>query len=282
MEQSDINTLMNMGKSSKKAKAAFSDAKSASDDPTEKKPAEDVSPPQTEQTEQPAQPVETEQTEQTPAKQESVAPAPAPVAPAPAPAVPAPVAPAPVAPVPAAPVASAPAVSTVPKSVSSASSSAAPKADKQARVVSEITSVTAVTERETNKVMDKLDMISQSLDHQKNIITGIMGHESVQNPVIQSAIQQIMSAASDIQNKIYDAMDLMQFQDITRQKLERIILHLRQIHDYIVELLGTGFKSEPHSAHVSISHTIAQTGTTPDENKDHADSVVEEFLQTKK
>jgi hypothetical protein len=264
---------MNMGKSSKKAKAAFSDAKSA-DDTTEKKPAEDVSPPQTEQVEQTEQSVQTVKTEQkteqpeqsvqTPAQQESAAPPPV----APAPPAPPPVAPPPAAPKPA-PAASKP------------SSSSGPKTDQQAKVVSEITSVTAVTERETNKVMDKLDMISQSLDQQKNIITGIMGHESVQNPTIQEAIHQIMNAASDIQNKIYDAMDLMQFQDITRQKLERIILHLRQIHDYIVELLGTGFKSE-HHATASISHTIAQTGTTPDENKGHADSVIEAFLQTKK
>ena len=69
----------------------------------------------------------------------------------------------------------------------------------------------------------------------------------------------------------------MQFQDITRQKLERIVYHLRQIHDYIVELLGTGEKNQ--GAHPSLSRTIAQTGTTPDERKAHADSVVEEFLR---
>jgi acetyl-CoA carboxylase alpha subunit len=148
--------------------------------------------------------------------------------------------------------------------------------------MSEVASVTAVTERETNKVMDKLDMISQSLDQQRAIITEVMRHESAQNPVVQNAINQIMTAASDIQNKIYEAMDLMQFQDITRQKLERIMLHLRQIHDYIVELLGTGFKSEQQPLVVSVSRTIAQTGTTPDENKDHADSIIEAFRQAKK
>jgi len=164
---------------------------------------------------------------------------------------------------------------------STASKKSAPKADDKPKILSEVASVTAVTERETNKVMDKLDMISQALEQQQKIVTTMMGDESAQAPAIQEAMKLIMEAASDIQNKIYEAMDLMQFQDITRQKLERIILHLRQIHDYIVELLGTGFKSEePKNLPVSVSRTIAQTGTTPDEQKEHADSVVEEFRQT--
>jgi chemotaxis regulatin CheY-phosphate phosphatase CheZ len=142
--------------------------------------------------------------------------------------------------------------------------------------------VTAVTERETNKVMDKLDQISQLLDKQRDIVTGIMGNESSHNPALQTSIQQIMTASADIQNKVYEAMDLMQFQDISRQKLERIIHHLRQIHDYILDLLGTGFQSERPTAPVSLSRSIVNTGTTPDENKDHADSVVDEFIRTQK
>jgi len=165
--------------------------------------------------------------------------------------------------------------------VSQSASSTEQKSDsQQARLITEIGSVTSVTERETNKVMDKLDMISQLLDRQKDIVTGMMGRDETQNPVIQDSIHQIMSASSEIQNKIYEAMDLMQFQDITRQKLERIIHHLRQIHDYIVDLLGTGFKQE--QSKLSVSRTIAQTGTTPDENKEHADSVITEFQRANK
>ena len=217
MDQSEIDALMNTGsKSSKKGKAASSDAKSAPSPPAEKKPAVEAAPV--------------------------------------------------VAPVVAAPV-----------SVQASSSTDKKSDPQQAKLITEIGSVTSVTERETNKVMDKLDEISQLLDRQKDLVTGMMGREEAQNPNIQSSIQQIMTASSDIQSKIYEAMDLMQFQDITRQKLERIIHHLRQIHDYIVDLLGTGFKEE--QSKVSISRTIAQTGTTPDENKDHADSVVEEFLR---
>ena len=154
-------------------------------------------------------------------------------------------------------------------------------ADPPVRVIGELGAVTAVTERETNKVMDKLDQISQLLDQQRILVTEMMGNESIQNPTIQSSIHQIMTASTEIQNKVYDAMDLMQFQDISRQKLERIIHHLRQIHDYILELLGTGFQTQP-AAKMSISNSIASTGTMPDESKTHADSVVDEFLRTKK
>jgi hypothetical protein len=128
--------------------------------------------------------------------------------------------------------------------------------------------------------MDQLDLISQLVSKQQNLITEVMKQPGAQDPAVQKAIFQIMTAGKQIQDKVFEAMDLMQFQDITRQKLERIVYHLRQIHDYIVELLGSGLKSE--GARASISHTIASTGTTPDERKAHADSVVEEFLRSQK
>jgi len=150
--------------------------------------------------------------------------------------------------------------------------------DPQGHVISELDAVTAVTERETNKVMDQLDLISSLVGTQQTLITQVMQHPGAQEPSVQAAINQVMAAGKDIQGKVYEAMDLMQFQDITRQKLERIVHHLRQIHDYIVELLGTGLKSEGERA--SISRTIASTGTTPDEKRDHADSVVAEFKRS--
>ena len=155
-----------------------------------------------------------------------------------------------------------------------------PAKDGAGHVISELDTVTSVTERESNKVLDQLDHISRLVSRQQQLITDMMRHEGAQSPGVQAAIHQVMSAGKEIQDKVFEAMDLMQFQDITRQKLERIVHHLRQIHDYIVDLLGTGLKSEAERP--SISHTIAQTGTTPDENKAHADSVVEAFKSQKK
>ncbi len=156
----------------------------------------------------------------------------------------------------------------------------APKRDAGGHVISELDTVTAVTERETNRVMDSLDAISQLVGRQQQLITALMKEDASQAPAVAQALHDIMSAGKDIQDKVFESMDLMQFQDITRQKLERIVHHLRQIHDYIIELLGTGDKNEARS--VSLSRTIAQTGTTPDENKAHADSVIESFKQQKK
>jgi hypothetical protein len=153
-------------------------------------------------------------------------------------------------------------------------------ADPQGQVISELDAVTAVTERETNKVMDQLDVISNLVGTQQGLITTLLQHPGAQDPGVQAAINQVMTAGKEIQEKVYEAMDLMQFQDITRQKLERIVFHLRQIHDYIVDLLGTGLKSEGERA--SISRTIATTGTVPDEKRAHADSVVAEYMRTQR
>ena len=168
-----------------------------------------------------------------------------------------------------------PAAAPAPPPPSAASVTPDIKRDSDGHVLVEIGAVTEVTERETNKVMDQLDLISQLVGRQQTLITGILSHPGTQDPAVQASINQIMGAAKEIQTKVFEAMDLMQFQDITRQKLERIVHHLRQIHDYIVELLGSGIKNEPERS--SISRTIAQTGTTPDERKSHADSVIAEF-----
>ncbi len=155
-----------------------------------------------------------------------------------------------------------------------------PHKDGSGHVISELDTVTSVTERESNKVMDQLDQISSLVSRQQQLVTDMMRHEGAQSPGAQKAIHEVMSASKEIQDKVFEAMDLMQFQDITRQKLERIVHHLRQIHDYIVDLLGTGLRSDTERP--SISHTIAQTGTTPDENKAHADAVIEAFKSQKK
>ncbi|MBK9798043.1 MAG: hypothetical protein IPP58_16485 [Holophagaceae bacterium] len=157
---------------------------------------------------------------------------------------------------------------------------AEPHKDGSGHVISELDTVTAVTERESNKVMDQLDQIGRLVARQQQLVTDMMTHEGAQTAGAQKAIHEVMSASKEIQDKVFEAMDLMQFQDITRQKLERIVYHLRQIHDYIVDLLGTGLKSDAERP--SISHTIAQTGTTPDENKAHADAVIEAFKSQKK
>jgi hypothetical protein len=153
------------------------------------------------------------------------------------------------------------------------------KPPENGQVISELDSVTEVTERETNKVMDQLDLISQLVGRQQDLVTKVMKHEGAQSPGMQEAIREVMTAGKEIQDKVFEAMDLLQFQDITRQKLERIVFHLRQIHDYIIDLLGTDTKSVGERA--GISHTIHMTTTTPDEKKAHADSVVEEFMRGK-
>jgi chemotaxis regulatin CheY-phosphate phosphatase CheZ len=248
MEQTDIDALLNAGSGkgmTKKSKISPSTAKPAVDAPATDKAVAMA---------QSAQDAHAEIS-----AQDFVAPTPAPPAAQPVVAAPPP-----------------PQPTTAPKGSGNPQE---PQADPDAKLITEIHGVTSVTERETNKVMDKLDMIGQQIDRQRALITEMMGHESAQNPTIQASIEQIMAAGSEIQNQVWEAMDLMQFQDITRQKLERIIHHLRQIHDYIVDLLGSGFKHEAQA--VSLSRTIAQTGTTPDENKSHADSVVDDFLRAK-
>ena len=152
--------------------------------------------------------------------------------------------------------------------------------DKDAHVVSELEdSVTQVTEQEATKVLDHMDVIlSQvnSLDGFFDTILSQLGNQVTDE--VGKEFEHAKELSNRIRDSIYSAMDLMQFQDVTRQKLERVAYHLRQLHEYVVDLLGVSSSADELSVrNMRIGRSISQTGTTPDENRDYADSVINEF-----
>jgi len=148
-------------------------------------------------------------------------------------------------------------------------------------VIKELDNIASVTEIETNKLMDKLDEILAGTDGQQKLLKSLKeslkGHE---DETVMIEFLKLEQNVSSVRDSVFQSMDLLQFQDITRQKLEKIVFHLKQIHDYIVELLGIG-EVEGFNRDVTFSKAIHTVGTTPDEKKDHADAVMKEFQENK-
>src|SRR5664279_5373515 len=76
----------------------------------------------------------------------------------------------------------APGAAAVPAAVSkkAPATQTEPKKDGSGHVISELDTVTSVTERESNKVMDQLDQISRLVSRQQQLITDMMRHEGAQ------------------------------------------------------------------------------------------------------
>jgi len=154
------------------------------------------------------------------------------------------------------------------------------KGDKA--VIKELDNIASVTERETNKLMDKLDEILAGTDGQQKLLQNLK--ESIKDHLDETVMvefNKLEESVKSVRESVFQSMDLLQFQDITRQKLEKIVYHLKQIHDYIVELLGIG-EVEGFNRDVTFSKAIHSVGTTPDEKKDHAESIIKEFQEKQK
>jgi membrane-associated HD superfamily phosphohydrolase len=100
----------------------------------------------------------------------------------------------------------------------------APK--KASRVVERLYSVTRETEEKTGEVMDKIDEAMQKVSNIAEFID-------------QQKTEKAKEALGELEGILFDAISLLQFQDITRQKIERVIRALQSLNEYLNEWFGT-------------------------------------------
>ncbi len=97
---------------------------------------------------------------------------------------------------------------------------------KASRVVERLYSVTRETEEKTGEVMDKIDEAMQKVSE----ITEMLENQK---------IDEAKGALGDLEGILFEAISLLQFQDITRQKIERVIRALQNLNEYLNEWFGT-------------------------------------------
>ena len=83
-------------------------------------------------------------------------------------------------------------------------------------MVQELGSVTADSEVKATEIFDKLDSILEMID-------------SVEASVKEDNKENTLTKLTDMRNTIFSTMDIMQYQDIHRQKIERVINTMRSI-----------------------------------------------------
>ncbi len=97
---------------------------------------------------------------------------------------------------------------------------------KASRVVERLYSVTRETEEKTGEVMDKIDEAMQRVT-------------SITELLDQQKVEEAKEALAELEGVLFDAISLLQFQDITRQKIERVIRALQNLNEYLNEWFGT-------------------------------------------
>ena len=137
----------------------------------------------------------------------------------------------------------------------------APKINKDTQVIKQLENVTKESEEKAAEVFDKLSDISDGVEDSSKLIELMEqkikyfddlfkklnnrfpnvyafkdGHEQIFD--MQRGLEQLQKNLNNTNNNAFDAMDTMQFQDIHRQKIERVINVMRALARYMNDLLS--------------------------------------------
>ena len=86
------------------------------------------------------------------------------------------------------------------------------------------------------------------------------------------AVEEITNSLDSENNKVFEAMELMQFHDINRQKIERVMAVIRKLANYLSGI----FADDSTKAEVQIAQHISGDGQET-VNEDDLDSLIAEF-----
>ncbi len=106
------------------------------------------------------------------------------------------------------------------------------KEREETRVIAKLYKVTRETEEETVKLMEILEKAMDLTGECVNIADEFPDSE---------AKTKLIDKLNEINDTLFTAINHLQFQDITRQKIERIIAALKKLNDYLNEWFGTDF-----------------------------------------
>jgi SPX domain protein involved in polyphosphate accumulation len=152
------------------------------------------------------------------------------------------------------------------------------ESEPKTEMIEQLDKVTQVAEQETNKVLQRMESILGNLGSQAELLEQVkekMGRKE-NAEVFCSQLDQCLQLGQQSQDLIFDAMSLLQFQDIIRQKLEKLATKLEDLLEFIDTTVGRDASgSKKKRAH---SLTIERAGLVPDGNKNAVDAILAEHL----
>lgn len=181
---------------------------------------------------------------------------------------------------------------------SSAGSWPPPPPDEDHRVVHQLDDVTKESEEKASEIFDIIEIISNDLmEKEESAQVCIEAFESnvklfttlsekfphiqtfvsakEQNEEATAKIQEILDSLQESGNSLMSVMDIMQYQDIHRQKIERVINVMRALSNYMNELFAGKIDDEKR---VSSAVHIHGDNTTEDVvNTDDIEALLAQF-----
>lgn len=138
--------------------------------------------------------------------------------------------------------------------------------------------ISKTTEEGVMKVMD----YSESIVSEANIIAekvSAVKQKVASHPELKNDIDDIDLSLSNLQNSAFTIMTSLEFEDINRQKLEKILKKLNQVYDNLIKvLLLLKVKEKIENKDTSFIREITQI-SDPNENKDNKQGMIDALLK---
>jgi len=140
------------------------------------------------------------------------------------------------------------------------------------KLVSQLDNVTKETEENATAVFDILYDISNDLTCMGEVISKIKSEEISK----EDGIEEIEDLLNHANNVLFEGMSLMQYQDISRQKIERVVNVMRSLIKYL-NLLFEGEITDDERT--SSAHHIDGDDTGDVINEDDLEDLINSFNQ---
>lgn len=146
------------------------------------------------------------------------------------------------------------------------------------RVVDKLDEITKESEEKVNQLFELLENAVKKIDTMdtqlKNLKPYLDEHKefmdmfvsafpkaSVKNNYeyflnVLKSFNEIQSTHNELREYIFDAMDLLQFQDITRQKIEKVISVIQALHEYLNNWFASDKKNRTRVAKTIVDESI--------------------------
>jgi len=167
--------------------------------------------------------------------------------------------------------------------------------ENEHKVVNQLNEVAEDSEEKASQIFDVLsfildenDMVSKNtskvndfLENQIKLLetlnakfpnVEVFSENIAQANDIKASVSEITNSIDAENNKVFEAMELMQFHDINRQKIERVMAVIRKLANYLSGI----FADDSTKAEVQIAQHISGDGQET-VNEDDLDSLIAEF-----
>ena len=152
-----------------------------------------------------------------------------------------------------------------------------PPPDDDHKVVHQLDDVTKESEEKASEIFDIIESISNDLMEKEDKFPHIKSFQSAkeQNEEALEKLQEILNSLQESGNSLMSVMDIMQYQDIHRQKIERVINVMRALSNYMNELFAGKIDDEKRVS--SAVHIHGDNMTEDVVNADDIEALLAQF-----